>query len=200
MSDLSNHIGDNFSLLRGLSKYYLEGFTPDWNKLTANSQINHISLPTYPFLGRSFKTKLGKSDTSFSKKNDFSIEFDKKQKKANISKVIANSLSQILEMEQNEFDWDIPFTEFGIDSVFAVEVIEKINSELTTELRTTDLFNFSTINVLADHIDHRINFIQPQEFIAPDQVAFWQKPPASRGKSPRTCANSTSKVGMLSPD
>ncbi|MFC1617511.1 SDR family NAD(P)-dependent oxidoreductase, partial [Candidatus Margulisiibacteriota bacterium] len=65
---------------------------------------------------------------------------------------IIDSISQVLKIDKDEFDINSPYTDFGVDSILAVEIINKINASLGIELRTTDLFNYSTIQKLTDYV------------------------------------------------
>ncbi|MCP4701907.1 MAG: amino acid adenylation domain-containing protein, partial [Gammaproteobacteria bacterium] len=65
---------------------------------------------------------------------------------------IAESLSGVLQIDQHEFDMEASYTDFGVDSILAVEIINRLNEKLAIQLRTTDLFNYPTIRQLIDHI------------------------------------------------
>jgi acyl carrier protein len=55
-------------------------------------------------------------------------------------------------MDRHQFDTDASYTEFGVDSILAIEIINRLNEKLAIQLRTTDLFNYPTIRQLVDHI------------------------------------------------
>ncbi|MCG6892519.1 MAG: SDR family NAD(P)-dependent oxidoreductase [Desulfobacteraceae bacterium] len=65
---------------------------------------------------------------------------------------LMQSLSQVLDIEPHEFDPDAAFTDFGVDSILSVEIINLLNDALSIRLRTTDLFNYPNIRELTDHI------------------------------------------------
>nr|WP_294549481.1 SDR family NAD(P)-dependent oxidoreductase [uncultured Rhodopila sp.] len=65
---------------------------------------------------------------------------------------IRASLAQVLEIDPQGFDRDTPYVEFGVDSILAVEIVDRINERLGIGLRATDLFNYPTIATLAAHI------------------------------------------------
>ena len=66
--------------------------------------------------------------------------------------VIVEAMTGVLEIPATEFDDDTPHSDFGIDSVLAVEIVDRINSRLNTELKPTDFFNYTTIRKLVDHV------------------------------------------------
>jgi acyl transferase domain-containing protein len=73
------------------------------------------------------------------------------QRKIAQTAIIA-AMASVLEIGESEFDLELPHSEFGVDSVLAVEIIDRINGTLGTELQPTDFFNYATIAKLADYI------------------------------------------------
>jgi acyl transferase domain-containing protein/acyl carrier protein len=65
---------------------------------------------------------------------------------------IINSLARTLQIVEPSIDPEVPFTTFGVDSIFAVEVADVISRELGISLRSTALFNYPTTRTLAEHI------------------------------------------------
>ncbi|MUL34781.1 Polyketide synthase PksM [Bacillus megaterium] len=65
---------------------------------------------------------------------------------------IINTLADILQIDKEEFDLDTAYTDFGVDSILAVRFINQINENLKISLRSTDLFNYSTIEQLTNYI------------------------------------------------
>jgi len=63
--------------------------------------------------------------------------------------MIIDSLVETLRLEREVFQRQTPFTDFGIDSITAVEVIENINDRVGGKLRSTDIFNYPNIVSLA---------------------------------------------------
>jgi acyl carrier protein len=69
-----------------------------------------------------------------------------------VEEAITASLALVLEIEEQSFDRDTPYTDFGVDSILAVEIVDRINERLGIALRPTDLFNYPSIGKLAAHI------------------------------------------------
>jgi acyl carrier protein/SAM-dependent methyltransferase len=65
---------------------------------------------------------------------------------------IVEAMTEILEIDEAELNLDQPHSEFGVDSVLAVAIVDRINNILEVELKPTEFFNFSTIRKLADHL------------------------------------------------
>ena len=90
-----------------------------------------------------------------------------------VEQTITNALVEVLQIDLQEFDDHAAFTDFGVDSVLAVEIINRINLDLAISLRTTDLFNYVSIRALADYII--------EEFV--DELTSLQLPILSNTKS-----------------
>jgi acyl transferase domain-containing protein/acyl carrier protein/SAM-dependent methyltransferase len=91
-----------------------------------------------------------------------------------IKEQIVDCLSGVLQIKQHEFGLDAPYMEFGVDSILAVEIIERLNEKLTIRLRTTDLFNYPTIRQLVAHIGdefgHAIDSQESVNLISEDEL------------------------------
>ena len=72
---------------------------------------------------------------------------------------IADIMGRVLDIDAAALDLDAPHQRYGVDSILAVAIIERINTTLGLRLRSTDFFNFATIRELALHILE----IQPEE-------------------------------------
>ncbi|MBE4751860.1 SDR family NAD(P)-dependent oxidoreductase [Corallococcus sp. ZKHCc1 1396] len=65
---------------------------------------------------------------------------------------IVQGVAEVLDIPPDTLGRDDAFTEFGVDSVLAVEIINRINTSQGLDLRSTDLFNFSSVRALAKHV------------------------------------------------
>ena len=74
------------------------------------------------------------------------------QKASFVENRIKGIMAQVLEIDPAEFDPDAPHTDFGMDSILAVEIIDRLSEILAIRLKSTDMFNYSTIRKLAQHI------------------------------------------------
>ncbi|WP_053913131.1 SDR family NAD(P)-dependent oxidoreductase [Streptomyces sp. SCSIO 75703] len=74
---------------------------------------------------------------------------------ASVRAVVAGAMATVLEVPAEEFQPDVPHSDFGVDSVLAVEIVERINRELDTDLRPTDFFNYPTLRKLAEHVGEK---------------------------------------------
>jgi polyketide synthase PksM len=69
-----------------------------------------------------------------------------------ITAAIVESLAEVLQVDREAFEPNLPFTDFGVDSVLAVEIVNRLNERLDINLRTTDIFNYSTVKTLTGYI------------------------------------------------
>ncbi|MFJ6215669.1 SDR family NAD(P)-dependent oxidoreductase [Streptomyces sp. NPDC092296] len=77
-------------------------------------------------------------------------------------------MAAVLEIPADALDLDVPHAEFGVDSVLAVEIVERINAELVVALRPTDFFNYTTIRSLAEHVTELLPDEPSPQTPAPD--------------------------------
>ncbi|HEX9925047.1 MAG TPA: SDR family NAD(P)-dependent oxidoreductase, partial [Anaerolineae bacterium] len=69
-----------------------------------------------------------------------------------IEHTVTQVVSRVLQIGEEDIEPDVAYTELGIDSILAVEIVNQINSRLQITLRTTDLFNYADIQTLSEHI------------------------------------------------
>ena len=60
----------------------------------------------------------------------------------NIGDEILGIIAEAIDMDKDEINIDMPYSEYGIDSILSIEVIAKLNRKLNINLKTTDLFNY----------------------------------------------------------
>lgn len=77
------------------------------------------------------------------------------------SKVLV-TIASILEVDEKALDEDLAFSDFGVDSIISVKIVNTLNSDLGLELKTTDLFNYSTIKLLYNHISQMPQVASPE--------------------------------------
>jgi polyketide synthase PksM len=69
-----------------------------------------------------------------------------------VREVIVETLANSLKIDVAIIDADESFADYGLDSIIGVQTIEQINELLGTELTTTSVFDYSTVNKLMAHI------------------------------------------------
>ena len=69
-----------------------------------------------------------------------------------IENTIIEILADVLQLEKQELYLDTPYASLGVDSILSVEIVNRLNTESGINLRSTDLFNYSTIRTLTEHV------------------------------------------------
>ncbi|WP_273323947.1 SDR family NAD(P)-dependent oxidoreductase, partial [Vallitalea guaymasensis] len=70
----------------------------------------------------------------------------------NVKETITDNLSKLLKIDINRIDKGQSFADYGLDSITGIHLIQSINQELKTELKTTNIFDYSSVNRLAGYI------------------------------------------------
>ncbi|HYJ85578.1 MAG TPA: SDR family NAD(P)-dependent oxidoreductase, partial [Pyrinomonadaceae bacterium] len=65
---------------------------------------------------------------------------------------IIEVLADVLQLGKDELHLNTPYTNLGVDSILSVEIVNRLNNESGVNLRSTDLFNYSTIRKLSEHV------------------------------------------------
>jgi polyketide synthase PksN len=70
--------------------------------------------------------------------------------------IVRACVEKVLKLGPDDYQDDIGFSEFGVDSILAGSLISAINERCKLDLKTSVLFDYSTVNKLAKHIaqDH----------------------------------------------
>ncbi|HET8798484.1 MAG TPA: beta-ketoacyl synthase N-terminal-like domain-containing protein, partial [Thermoanaerobaculia bacterium] len=108
-----------------------------------------------------------------------------------IRRLITEKLSESLRMEPSKIRSDAPFADYGVDSIIGVNLVRTISEALQIELETTSLFEYSTVDQLADYIarNWQTQFAAQgaapppaQELSAPEEAPRFDVPPPSEGR------------------
>ena len=139
----------DYSTVNQLTEHILLKYKGDISKLLGQRQIpytereesqserNAENIP-YKFLINSEKPKKMQL-------NDLVV-------KDHIKGTIIEKLSESLKMDMNLVNSDKPFSDYGVDSIIGVQLVQVINQTLKTEIETTSLFDYSTVNQLTEYI------------------------------------------------
>jgi len=71
---------------------------------------------------------------------------------AAIRRIVRDALIATLDLPAHELRDDAPLTDYGLDSMLAVQTVEVLNTTAGTELTTTSLFDYPTIDALVAHL------------------------------------------------
>lgn len=131
--------------LEAIAQQFVAGASMDWSLLYPVTKPCRISLPTYPFERERHWVDV--------KPNKIGINKNESQVTNDLVKQLQAILAEVLFIEVDQVDNDKAFTELGLDSVLSLEFTQKINHQLGVKLKTARLYDYSTINKLANYLD-----------------------------------------------
>ncbi len=73
-------------------------------------------------------------------------------KEADVQATVMQAMSEVLEVAVAELDLDTAHSDLGVDSVLAVEIVDRIALDLGVEFKPTDFFSFPTVRALARNL------------------------------------------------
>jgi polyketide synthase PksN len=75
---------------------------------------------------------------------------------SNLKSRIIRCIAEVLKVETGEVDNSTSFSDYGVDSITGMELIDRINNEFELTLKTTILFDYSNVDDLAAYIEKEI--------------------------------------------
>jgi polyketide synthase PksN len=69
-----------------------------------------------------------------------------------IEEKLVQILGEILHIKREKIDMEIPFWDYGIDSILVGQVVKRIEDELGVHLKNSDLFSYGTIKKLSNYM------------------------------------------------
>jgi acyl carrier protein len=69
-----------------------------------------------------------------------------------LSQRVIDCITGVLELQPGDFELDTPFMELGVDSILAVDIVARIREVLGINIRTTDLFQYTTTRDLCRYL------------------------------------------------
>lgn len=108
-----------------------------------------------PFLGSTdkliSKTIIEKNATAQQGVN-VSVETDAQELELSVRQIVTQKVSEALHIDVKKIDHDESFADYGIDSITGVNLVKGINEALGTGLKTTILFDYSSVHLLTTAI------------------------------------------------
>ncbi|SYX83884.1 SDR family NAD(P)-dependent oxidoreductase [Paenibacillus alvei] len=71
---------------------------------------------------------------------------------AHVKQAIVRNISESLKVETHLIDHEQSFSDYGVDSITGVQLVQYINRTLEVDLESTDLFDYNSVNQLAKYI------------------------------------------------
>ena len=108
---------------------------------------------------------------------------------AKIHQLITTNLSDILSLEVSKIRTDLPFADYGVTSIMGVNLMRTLSDTLKIELDPIKLFEYTTVDELADYICSELpeqvmeDVAQPPAIAGRRNGAANEMPPASEANS-----------------
>lgn len=154
--------------LEKLAKLFVAGLDFDWAPLHKGRPVQRLALPGYPFLAERYWVPEAAEKSASAPMSAVVPEVKMPpatreqrssggapltgERREEIKNAVLASVAEVLEIASSELDLDLPHSDFGVDSVMAVAIIERINLALGSALKPTDLFNYTSIRKLVEHL------------------------------------------------
>ncbi|MHB1946560.1 MAG: beta-ketoacyl synthase N-terminal-like domain-containing protein [Gammaproteobacteria bacterium] len=78
-----------------------------------------------------------------------------------VAGLVVNSLSQLLDMAIIEIDPEVPFQNYGLDSIIGINFVAQINEHFPAALSPMDLYRYSTVNALVAYLCRADETVEP---------------------------------------
>ncbi len=176
ISDKSLFAHLTFGLLEGWWHYVdfgtripgCPGLYPEtWTRILEEEGFGNAFFPAESIHGLGQQIIVAESDGVIRQKDEERLEISQKPDKATaivasetdgndireqIIYNILDALSQALKLSKNDMDIDVPFSEYGIDSILGIAFVKQVNDRLELSLETTILYDYTTVDSLTSHI------------------------------------------------
>ncbi|WP_261627219.1 beta-ketoacyl synthase N-terminal-like domain-containing protein, partial [Pseudoalteromonas holothuriae] len=132
--------------------------------------VQHLDLPAYPFARTEHWVTAINTEIQDDQERPFAVPMDltqsvKQEKILPMKDVIAHlitNLASVLFKDPEAIDIDKPLSEMGLDSILAVEWLQRVKEVLGVELLATTVYEYTTVALLAEHIAKLMNTVHQQ--------------------------------------
>ena len=69
-----------------------------------------------------------------------------------VADLILDALCESLKISKDQIDQDIPFSDYGIDSILSTTFVNQVNNRLGVTMNASILFNYTTVDRLTDYV------------------------------------------------
>jgi len=69
-----------------------------------------------------------------------------------VKSTVMKKIAESLKVDIKNIEINNPFSDYGVDSIIGVHLVQRINQELNINIETTSLFNYTTVNNLTQYI------------------------------------------------
>ena len=175
--------------LKKIADYYIKGFKINWLLLYQGGQNQRIPLPAYPFIKKRFWVRAIKGET-LKPLTDSIIPKEPKMGNSNeifaiqeIEGPLKEILKEVLFLEDNDLDINKEFSQYGVDSILGVEIINKINKKFNLKFQATILYSYPNIKTLSKYLISQLEVDKKPAITATVHLQSTLSPPDSSTKS-----------------
>jgi acyl transferase domain-containing protein/NAD(P)-dependent dehydrogenase (short-subunit alcohol dehydrogenase family)/ubiquinone/menaquinone biosynthesis C-methylase UbiE/acyl carrier protein len=137
----------------GFTKVHAVLEKAEQNIIIAESNGNYISVTGSETIISENKDIQVESKTIVNTNSNFVEEPLHKKEVVKLQDEVKRIIANIIQADLESVDENVPFSDFGIDSILAVEIVKQLNDKLHITMAATDLFNYSTIADLSTYIN-----------------------------------------------
>lgn len=100
-----------------------------------------------------------------------------------VKSTVMKKIAESLKVDIKNIETNNPFSDYGVDSIIGVHLVQRINQELNINIETTSLFNYTTVNELTKYIiaenKEALNKTLPVDSVQPEEAAAVISQPAT---------------------
>ncbi|HEX8189594.1 MAG TPA: SDR family NAD(P)-dependent oxidoreductase, partial [Pyrinomonadaceae bacterium] len=154
-----------------LARLWAEGAEVDWKLLGGGRGGRRLPLPTYPFeRARHWFDSVAKPAPPTPERlhqtarqppppveEAVAKAAPPPELTANIRERVTQLLAAALYLEVSDIDASVSFSELGLDSILAVELVKEINQEFGTDFKATRLYDYPSVETLSAFLAHGVS-------------------------------------------
>ena len=178
IGSLKKKMNDWESILNNISAVYLSGIEFNWQAFDSDYKREFINIPTYPFLKERYWFKDVTNyieDYSVSQKEQEKVKKEKGSwnetveklrsdlenteidKKVVLNNFIIKQIAKVLKLSESRIKLNQPITNFGLDSILAMELRAKLFEAIKIELPISKLIEGPSIEDLSEYLAVMLN-------------------------------------------
>lgn len=150
-------------------EFWVQGIRIPWKELAEQNAVRRVSLPQYPFeqvrCWYDAETALlqevpqEKTPVSAAVTTVCSTEEPKQRnavKTGEILRSILKFLSDELMIAEEDMDWNRSFTDFGVDSLMGMKMVDMLSAAYGLDVSATELYDYPNIRAFADYLESQL--------------------------------------------
>ena len=151
--------GSRAEVLETLARLYMANVSIDWQRFYQGETYRRVELPTYPFQKircwagvppskvESPRKAAGAEETSIESRGSTLTDLLASE----TERTLAEIWTEILKLESLKCDDD--YFDLGGNSLSAIQIVSRIEKEFGVRIEFEDIYDYSTLRQLAEHID-----------------------------------------------